>query len=85
MKSEESARGEGSSIILFIRVLTCDYDTQIFSSGPRDTRDFLSPKVTARFSDWERPIMFYYIEINLGAAKKDRHARNYIILFNTKY
>lgn len=42
MKSEESARGEGRSIILFIRVLTYDYDTQIkFTSGgpARDARD----------------------------------------------
>lgn len=38
MKSEESARGEGRSIILFIRVLTYDYDTQIFS-GLRDVSD----------------------------------------------
>jgi len=32
MKSEESARGEGRSIILFIRVLTYDYDTQTFNA-----------------------------------------------------
>ena len=47
MKSEESARGEGRSIILFIRVLTYDYDTQIFSDNPPydvlDARDFLLP------------------------------------------
>lgn len=76
---------KGRSIILFIRVLTYDYDTQVFSDGPHDTCDFLPPKGSNDEILRLRMVTPCYVLlycINLGATRKI-DARNYIIIFNT--